>query len=48
MGILKLVFQETCVSAFCNIIYTICAICSVPENIPRFLKNVLIFLNSDI
>ena len=36
MGILKLVLQETCVSAFCNIIYNIYGqIGSVPENVPE-------------
>ena len=35
-AILKLVLQETCVSAFCKFYGEICGI---PENIPRFLKN---------
>ena len=38
--ILKLFLQETCLSAFCNVIYNIYGrICCIPENVSRFLKN---------
>ena len=38
-ALLNLFLQETCVSAFCNIICNIYGKkCSIPENIPRFLK----------
>ena len=48
-AMLKLVLQVNCLSAFCNIIYNIYVeICSIPENVPRFLKMTFIFLKSDI